>query len=128
MCVAGVAFTVAAQGATVEEFGGGFDPDAAADVAVSDCTIIDDGYGYLSAQAVVDITNSIDATQFYFVTLSVNDDAGARVGEIDVVSNALTAGQSVTLAGFDASGTAHEGAQPGPAACTIATVDRFPSF
>jgi hypothetical protein len=60
-------------------------------------------------------------------TIGVNGADGARIGEINVVSNSLTAGQSVSLSGMNASGTATQGAKPGPVACVVASVNRFPS-
>lgn len=130
LCVAGIAFTVAAQGAAVKELDEVFDgtsPEAMADVTVSNCQVINDGYGYMSAQGTVVITNSTSETQSYFVTISVNDDAGARIGEINAVSNSLAPGQSVTLTGTDVSGTVNEAAEPGPTSCQVASVSRFPS-
>ncbi len=104
----------------------GDDPAAMRDVTVSDCAVTSE-YGFASTQATVTIANSTDRTQSYVVTVSVNDAAGARVGEINAVSNALTAGQSVTLSGTNASGTADRTAKPGPANCVVANVSRLPS-
>ncbi|MGH3917064.1 MAG: hypothetical protein ACRDTC_27185 [Pseudonocardiaceae bacterium] len=137
LCVAAISFTVLAQEAAVEELGreldeiaGGASAGTSAnidDVTISECAVVDDGYGYTSTQTRIEITNSTDTTQSYLVTISVNDETGARVGEINTVSNSLAAGQSTTLAGMSASGTATEDAQPGPANCTVASVERFPS-
>lgn len=131
LCIAAIVFTVMAQGAFVaaidEEFGDfGGGPEAMADVTVTDCSVVDEGFGP-STQGVIAITNSTDATQTYSVTVSVNDPTGARIGEINAFSNSLAAGQSVTLSGMDASGLANEGAGAGPADCTVASVNRFPS-
>ena len=60
-------------------------------------------------------------------TISVNDTGGARIGEINTSSNLLVAGQSVTLTGMAASGTAGTGAQRGLATCVVANVNRFAS-
>lgn len=128
VCIAAITFTVLAQGAAVAAFdealGGG--PDAAADASVSGCEVVDDGFGLVTLQGVVDITNSTDASQSYAVTVSVDDDDGARLGEINAFSNSLAAGQSVTLAGMEASGIAPEGTEAGPVECTVASVNRFP--
>lgn len=132
LCVAAIVITVVAQGRAVEqldeqlgEITGG--SDATGDVTLSGCEVVDDGYGFTRSEATITIRNSTDRTQSYFVTVSVNDQAGARVGEINAVSNSLTAGQSVTLSGLDATGIANDGAEAGSAACTVARVDRFPS-
>lgn len=100
---------------------------ATGDVTVSQCEITDEGFGVSFAEAVVVITNRTDKTQSYLATISVDDQAGDRVGEINAVTNSLAAGQSVTLSGAQTSGNVSEGAQPGPADCTVANVDRFPS-
>ncbi|MGH3514047.1 MAG: hypothetical protein ACRDQI_06490 [Pseudonocardiaceae bacterium] len=104
----------------------GHDPSAVSDVAVSGCSVSSD-YGTTMTHATVKITNSTPRTQSYMATISVNDAAGARIGEINTVSNSLAAGQSVILTGMGATGTATSAAKPGPAACVIANVDRFPS-
>lgn len=133
--VAAISFTVMAQDTAMEELGRELDEITSGtpagtspntdDVTISECAIVDNGYGYTSTEAKIEITNNTDATQSYLVTISVNDETGARVGEINTVSNSLAAGQSAILAG--ASGTATKGAQPGPANCTLAGVDQFPS-
>lgn len=84
-------------------------------------------YGLASRHATVKITDSTDRTQSYMATISVNDTSGARIGEINMSSNSLVAGQSVTLTGMAASDTAGTGAQPGPATCVVANVNRFAS-
>jgi hypothetical protein len=94
------------------------------DITVSGCEVVSE-YGYTSTEATVEITNSTDEAQSYWATISVNDDSGARVGEIYAGANSLAPGQSVTLSGMDATGTAHSDAQPGPAECAVAAVDRF---
>jgi hypothetical protein len=135
LCVLAVVFTVAAQGAAVKDLDSTFTdpavkdgaPPAAQDVRVSGCEVTDDGYGFKSTQSVITIHNSTASTQSYMVTVSVNNESGARLGEINAVSNSLAAGQSVTLSGMDASGIAPEGAEAGAAQCTVANVDRFAS-
>lgn len=136
LCVAAIAFTVAAQDAAVASFEREFGPISAdtasgppadQDVTVANCSVVDDGYGFVSTQATIAITNNTDQTQSYMITVSVNDDSGARVGEINAFSNSLAAGQTTTLSGMDATGLANDGAEPGPANCTLAATDRFPS-
>lgn len=107
--------------------GGGAPDVAEGDVTLSQCEVLDEGFGVNFAQGVVEITNSTEDTQSYMVTVSVNDTSGARVGEINAVANSLAPGQSVTLSGPQTSGNVAEHAQPGPADCSVARVDRFPS-
>jgi hypothetical protein len=104
----------------------GHNPAAMSDVAVSDCSVTS-ASGFSSTHATVKITNKTDQRQSYMVTIGVADASGARIGEINTVSNSLGAGQSVTMSGMDASGTAVSGTQPGPATCVVANVNRFPS-
>lgn len=131
LCVAAIVFTVMAQGAAVAELdralGGltGDDPAASADVTVRDCAVVDRGYGLVMAEGTIEITNSTGEPQSYMVTVSVNDESGARVGEINAIANSLAPGQSVVLSGTDATGTATEQARSGPAACQVADVNRF---
>ncbi|MGH3811004.1 MAG: hypothetical protein ACRDUV_00920 [Pseudonocardiaceae bacterium] len=133
LSVLGIVFTVMAQDTAGDEFDRefGVSPEASAeaakDVTVSGCEIIDSGYGSMSSQAVVKITNNTDRAQSYWVTISLNDGTDARVGTINAISNSLAAGQSVTLSGMDASGLANEDASPGPSACTVADLDRIAS-
>ncbi len=103
----------------------GNDPAAMSDVAVSDCSVTSE-YGTAFSHATVTIKNSTDRAQSYMATIGVNDASGNRVGEINTVSNSLGAGQSVTLSGPQATGVANN-ATPGPAACVVANVTRFPS-
>jgi hypothetical protein len=131
LCVAAIVFTVMAQGAAVAELdralGGltGDDPAASADVTVRDCAVMDRGYGLVMAEGTIEIKNSTGEPQSYMVTVSVNDESGARVGEINAIANSLAPGQSVILSGTDVTGTATEQAKPGPAACQVADVNRF---
>lgn len=77
LCVAAITFTVLAQNALsaeidrqfgeIGEIGGG--PEAMADVTAADCTIVDDGFGFLSAQGTLVITNSAAETQTYSMTV-----------------------------------------------------------
>jgi hypothetical protein len=96
---------------------------AANDVTVSKCSVTKD-FGVALTHATVRITNSTDRTQSYLATISVNDSSGARVGEVNVVSNSLAAGQSVEL---DSPGSAAKDFKPGQLTCTVAKADRFPS-
>lgn len=96
------------------------------DVAVSNCSVSSD-YGTAMTHATVKITNRTSQTQSYMVTVGVNDPTGNRIGEINTVSNSLAAGQSITMSGIDATGTATSGARPRPAACAVANVNRFAS-
>lgn len=73
------------------------------------------------------IHNGTDKTQSYLATIGVNGADGARIGEINVVSNSLVAGQSVSLSGMSATGTAAQGAKLGAVTCVVANVNRFPS-
>jgi hypothetical protein len=95
------------------------------DVAVSGCSVASE-YGFTFTHATVKITNSTAKTQSYMATIGVNGADGARIGEINVVSNSLAAGQSVNLSGRNASGTVTQGAKPGPARCVVAHVNRVP--
>jgi hypothetical protein len=131
LCVAAIVFTVMAQAAALAELdrtlGGltGDDPAASADVTVRDCAVVDRGYGLVMAEGTIEIRNSTGEPQSYMVTVSVNDESGARVGEINAIANSLAPEQSVVLSGTDATGTATEQARPGPAACQVADVNRF---
>lgn len=101
-------------------------PAAMGDVAVSNCSVTSE-YGFASTHATVSITNTTDRVQSYMATISVNDVSGARIGEINTVSNSLGAGQSVTLSGMNATGSATNPVRPGPATCVVADVNRFAS-
>lgn len=128
LCIAAIAITVAAQDSAVKEIDehfGGNDESAKADVSASDCEVIEE-FGH-TAHATVTITNHTDHTQSYFATISVNGADGNRLGEINVVSNSVTAGQSVTLTGTDATGLVGEDTPTGPATCVVAKVTRFSS-
>ncbi|MGH3971934.1 MAG: hypothetical protein ACRDS9_01195 [Pseudonocardiaceae bacterium] len=128
LCVLAIVFTVAVQRQTVAELDKAFgnDPAAMSDVTASDCSVSSE-YGFASTHATVRITNPTDKTQSYTATISVNDASGGRVGEINVVSNSLGAGQSVNLSGSNATGTAADNAKPGPATCAVASVNHYAS-
>lgn len=90
---------------------------AMSDVSVTECG--NDGpLGWSSA--TVKITNSTDRVQSYFVTVSVNDAAGNRLGEANGASNSVAPGQSATTELLG-------GAAYGIASCTVANVNRIPS-
>lgn len=95
---------------------------ATTDSAMSDVTINEcNGTGQFGlAKVAVRITNSTDRVQSYFVTVSVNDAAGNRLGEVNGASNSVAPAQSATA---ELLGGATEGA----ANCTVANVSRFPS-
>lgn len=131
LCVLAVVATVAVMNSVTTAVDKGLqnighNPAAMGDLAVSDCSVTND-YGTALSHATVRITNTTDKTQSYLTTISVNNASGTRIGEINVVSNSLAAGQSVTLSGMNASGSAVSDAKPGPATCVVANVNRFPS-
>jgi hypothetical protein len=125
LCVLAIVFTVMAQNALGQSLSG-HDPAAMSDVAATGCSVTND-YGTALSHATVTITNHSQATQSYMATISVNDTSGTRIGEINTSSNSLAAGQSATLSGTEASGTAVSNAKPGPATCVVAHVNRFAS-
>lgn len=87
------------------------------DVAITQCG----GDDQLGMNTVtVRITNSTDRTQSYWVTASMNDAAGNRLGEANGASNSVAAGQSANaqLIGTGAKGVTQ---------CTVANVSRIPS-
>ena len=128
LCVAGITFTLIAQSSidVGRDFG---DSEAAMrDVSIASCSIVENEYSSQpSVEPVVNVVNSTDKTQTYLITIGVSDAAGARVGTVHANVSALAPGQAATLSGMNASGFANEGAQAGPATCTVASVDRFPS-
>ncbi len=132
LCVAAVVLTIAMQSHTVAAINssiqniGGHDSAAMADVTATGCSVTND-YGTALTHATVTITNHTGSTQSYMATISVNDTQGARIGEINAVSNSLAAGQSATLTGMGATGSATSNTKPGPATRTVASVNRFPS-
>ncbi len=91
--------------------------EAMSDVSVTKCG--SDGSLGLSS-ATVRITNSTDRVQSYFVTVSVNDAAGNRLGEANGASNSVAPGQAATTELIG-------GATEGVASCTVANVTRIPS-
>ncbi|MGH3821529.1 MAG: hypothetical protein ACRDRA_01580 [Pseudonocardiaceae bacterium] len=104
----------------------GSESSAVADVTVSECSVSNE-LGAAFTHATIKITNSTDRAQSYIATIGVNDAAGARIGEINTASNALGAGQSVTMSGPGATGVAAQGTKAGPATCVVANVTRVPS-
>lgn len=87
------------------------------DVAITKCG----GDGQLGMNSVtVRITNSTDQTQSYWITASMNDTAGNRLGEANGASNSVAPGQSANaeLIGTGAKGVVQ---------CTVANVTRMPS-
>lgn len=104
----------------------GSESSAVADVTVSECSVGNE-LGTPLTHATIKITNSTSRAQSYIATIGVNDAGGARIGEINTASNALGAGQSVTVSGPGAMGTAAQDAKPGPATCVVANVTRVPS-
>jgi hypothetical protein len=104
----------------------GNDPAALREVTATDCSVTNE-FGTSFAHATVKIVNSTDHTQSYTATISVNDETGARVGEINRFSNSLAAGQSVTVSGPGATGNVEGSAKPGSVTCSVANVNRFPS-
>jgi hypothetical protein len=91
--------------------------NAERDVAITKCGG-DDQFGMNSV--TVRVTNSTDRTQSYFVTVSMNDAAGNRLGEANGASNSVTPGQS-------ANAQLLGGGIKGVVQCTVANVNRFPS-
>lgn len=91
---------------------------AMSDVSVTECGGSDGPMGL--SNVAVKITNSTDRVQSYFVTVSVNDAAGNRLGEANGASNSVAPGQS---AAADLLGVGAEGV----ASCVVANVTRFPS-
>jgi uncharacterized protein DUF4190 len=93
----------------------------ATSAAMSDVSVAECGGGSLGlSNVVVKITNSTDKVQSYFVTVSVNDSAGNRLGEANGASNSVAPGQSATAELLG-------GATEGVASCTVANVTRIPS-
>jgi hypothetical protein len=109
-----------------EHRNGGHVPSAIDDVAIVDCSVIS-GDGVRAVNATVKITNPTDRPQTYLTTIKINNAKGVRIGRINTVSNALGAGQSVTVSGMDTSDTAVNGTRTGPAKCVVAKVNRFPA-
>ncbi|MGH3814177.1 MAG: DUF4190 domain-containing protein [Pseudonocardiaceae bacterium] len=91
---------------------------AMSDVSVTECGGSSGPLGL--SNVAVKITNSTDRVQSYFVTVSVNDAAGNRLGEANGASNSVAPGQSATA---ELLGGTTEGA----ANCTVASVNRIPS-
>lgn len=92
------------------------------DVTVSGCTVSSED-GMTRAEATVEITNSTGKPQSYLGTISVDAPDGSRLGEINIVSNSLAAGQEITLSGMAAS-TPLSGELPESVTCSVANVSR----
>ncbi|MGH3871237.1 MAG: DUF4190 domain-containing protein [Pseudonocardiaceae bacterium] len=92
--------------------------NAERDVAITKCGGGDGQFGMNTV--TVRITNSTDRTQSYFVTASMNDAAGNRLGEANGAGNSVAPGQSAN-AELLANGV------KGVVACTVANVSRIPS-
>jgi hypothetical protein len=97
---------------------------AAQDVALRDCTIVRED-GAVTAEATIEITNRTGERQSYNINVTVNDQGGPRVGEINAIATAVAPGESVVLSGSQASGNVSGRAQPGPADCRVASVNRL---
>lgn len=123
LCVGAVAVTLTAQVATPDSQETAADA-ASQDVALRDCAIVRQD-GAVRAEATIEITNRTDQRQSYNINVTVNDRGGPRVGEIDAIATAVAPGESVVLSGVNASGTVSGRAQPGPADCRIAGVNRL---
>lgn len=126
LCAGAIAVATTAQvaeapGAENPIGGGGA---AAQDVALRDCTVVNRD-GAVVAEATIAITNGTDQRQSYNINVTVNDRSGPRLGEIYAIATDVAPGQSVVLSGPDASGTVSGQAQPGPADCRIASVNRL---
>jgi hypothetical protein len=126
LCVGAIAVTLTAQVAVAPESDNplGGENAAAQDVVLRDCTVVGEG-GTARAEAMIEITNRTDTRQSYNINVTVNDRGGPRVGEINAIATAVAPGQSVVLSGPAASGTVTGRAQPGPADCRIANVNRL---
>jgi hypothetical protein len=123
LCAAAVAVAMTAQVAEAPEADNPLDA-AAQDVALRDCSVVSQD-GAVRAEATIEITNRTDTRQSYNINITVNDKGGPRVGEINAIATAVAPGQSVELSGANASGTVNGRAQPGPADCRIASVNRL---
>lgn len=126
LCVGAVAVAMTAQVAEAPASDNplGGENAAAEDVALRGCALVAQD-GVVKAEATIEITNRTDKRQSYNINVTVNDQAGPRVGEINAIATAVAPGQSVTLSGATASGTVTGRAQPGPADCRIASVNRL---
>jgi hypothetical protein len=124
LCAAAIAVAMTAQVAEAPESENPLGGDNAQDVALRDCSVVNDG-GTARAEATIEITNRTDQRQSYNINVTVNDRGGPRVGEINAIATAVAPGQSVVLSGADASGTVTGRAQAGPADCRIANVNRL---
>ncbi|GAA5140033.1 hypothetical protein [Pseudonocardia adelaidensis] len=102
----------------------GGDDAAAQDVSVRGCTVVNEG-GTARAEATLEISNRTNQRQSYNITITVNDQSGPRLGEIHAISTAVEPGQTMVVSGPQASGNVTGRAQPGPADCRVADVNRL---
>jgi hypothetical protein len=123
LCAAAIAVATTAQVARADSEDTAGDA-AAHDVVLHECSVARQD-GVVKAEAKIEITNHTDTRQSYNISITVNDKDGPRVGEISAIATAVAPGQSVVLSGADASGTVSGRAQPGPADCRIAGVNRL---
>jgi hypothetical protein len=125
LCASAIVVAMTAQVAEAPESDNPLGADAAAqDVALRDCALVDQG-GTVVAEATIEVTNRTDKRQSYNINVTVNDRGGPRVGEIYAIATAVGPGESVVLSGADATGTINGRAEPGPADCRIARVNRL---
>ncbi|MGH3935573.1 MAG: hypothetical protein ACRDS1_11465, partial [Pseudonocardiaceae bacterium] len=89
------------------------------DVVVSRCNTTENIIGM--ADIAVQITNSTNRVQSYWVTVSINDANGNRLEEANGAANSIRPGQSAT-ATLLASGV------EGAASCEVADVSRIPQW
>lgn len=70
------------------------------DVAIGDFSISKDGYGFVSSELPVTVTNLLDEQTTYWITIEAVDGTGARITDDTVYVNDLGANQSTTLKAF----------------------------
>jgi hypothetical protein len=125
LCAGAIAVAMTAQVASPDaEAASGGEDAASQDVALRDCAVVRQG-GEVTAEATIEITNRTDQRQSYNINVTVNDRGGPRVGEINAIATAVAPGETVVLSGAQASGSVSGRAQPGPAECRIAGVNRL---
>lgn len=69
-------------------------------VAIGDFSISKDGYGFVSSELPVTVTNLLDEQTTYWITIEAVDGTGARISDDTVYVNDLGANQSTTLKAF----------------------------
>jgi hypothetical protein len=125
LCAGAIAVAMTAQVAPPEAEVTTSGADAAAqDVALRGCALVRQD-GAVIAQATLEITNRTGERQSYNINVTVNDQTGPRVGEINAIATAVAPGETVVLSGSQASGTVSGRAQAGPADCRVAGVNRL---